>query len=247
MALVTSWQWIAMRDPLWLSTWSSHDSTIGAAFNVCRHYMNVNVDFLFVFLLAFAASPPLFDKISLSRHFMRDAANKWPQTERCEKCSLCVCGNFAIVIMDSNTYSNKCLYVCKQLTIIQHSNTEMHYYCQGSGPETFPAYQRSALSEYYDSNWDKTHAELLPNTLKHANAYYHLCSTWSAIDDEYYNTLHCHAHISSLLLLGRTSWFVKETDHILQALHCTEEHMNMTLLWWCGAYIMMMIIRDHLS
>ena len=139
MALVTSWQWIAMRDPLWLSTWSSHDSTIGAAFNVCRHY--VYVDFLFAFLFAFAASPALFDKISLSRHFMRDAANKWPQTERCEKCSLCVCGNFAIVIMDSNTYSNKCLYVCKQLTIIQNCNTEMHYYCQGSGPETFPAYQ----------------------------------------------------------------------------------------------------------
>ena len=102
----------------------------------------------------------------------------------------------------------------------------------------------SALS---DLNWDKTHAELLPNTLKHANAYYHLCSTWSEIQ-MMNNTMHCLPHISSLLLLRRTSWFCKETDnHILQAnIYCKLQRR--TGPWWCEVIIMMMmIISNHLS
>ena len=143
------------------------------------------IDFLFAFLFAFEASPALFDKISLSRHFMRDAANKWPQTERCEKCSLCVCGNFAIVIMDSNTYSNKCLYVCNSSPYFRIVTLDCIIIArdQDLKPSQHIS-QWSALSEYYDSNWDKTHAELLPNTLKHANAYYHLCTTCSETYEE---------------------------------------------------------------
>ena len=39
------------------------------------------------------------------------------------------------------------VFMCKQLVII----LTLHcYYCQGSGPETFPAYLWSALSECYD-------------------------------------------------------------------------------------------------